>query len=140
MRFADADDRAVAVEWWRAFEAESVPEGAARTEAEANVERRLSSTTGGIAFWEDAGTVSAAGFGGPTPSGIRIGPVYTPPELRRRGYASALVARLTEHLVAGDARFCFLYADLANPTANRIYQDVGYEFVAESVDYVFERG
>jgi GNAT superfamily N-acetyltransferase len=137
MRFAGVEDRALCVDWWRAFEAESLAEGAARTEAEANVDRRLAGVRSGIALWEDAQPVSAAGFGGPTPNGIRIGPVYTPPALRRRGYASALVARLTEHLLRGDTRFCFLYTDLANPTSNRIYQDVGYEWVAESVDYVF---
>jgi hypothetical protein len=138
MRFAGVEDRELCVDWWQAFEAESIPEGAARTEAGANVDRRLSSPRSGIALWELDGAVSAAGFGGPTPNGIRIGPVYTPPELRRRGYASALVARLTEHLLTGDARFCFLYTDLANPTSNRIYQDVGYEWVAESVDYAFD--
>jgi len=64
--------------------------------------------------------------------------VYTPPELRGRGYASALVARVTEHLLAGDREFCFLYTDLANPTSNRIYVNVGYELVCESADYAFD--
>ena len=64
--------------------------------------------------------------------------MYTPPELRRRGYASALVARLTQHLLDGGRDFCFLYTDLANPTANRIYRNIGYEFVAESADYAFD--
>ena len=67
-----------------------------------------------------------SGFGGPTPSGIRIGPVYTPPELRRRGYASALVAALTASLLESGRRLCFLFTDLANPTSNSIYQQVGY--------------
>ena len=41
------------------------------------------------------GAVSITGATGPTPNGIRIGPVYTPPELRRHGYATALVAAVT---------------------------------------------
>ncbi|MBA2569295.1 MAG: GNAT family N-acetyltransferase [Actinobacteria bacterium] len=71
------------------------------------------------------------GFGGPTPNGIRIGPVYTPPELRGRGYASALVAKLSSSLLAGGRRFCFLYTDLANPASNKIYERLGYVRVCE---------
>jgi predicted GNAT family acetyltransferase len=65
--------------------------------------------------------------------------VYTPPELRGRGYASALVAALSEQMVERGRRFCFLYTDLANPTANAIYVRIGYEQVAESAEIVFER-
>ena len=45
-----------------------------------------------MVFWDDGGPVAMAGLSGPTPTGIRIGPVYTPPERRRRGYAGNLVA------------------------------------------------
>jgi predicted GNAT family acetyltransferase len=79
-----------------------------------------------------------AGFGGWTPSGVRIGPVYTPPDLRGRGYASALTAELSAELLAGGRDYCFLYTDLANPTSNRIYQAIGYEFVCESAEYAFD--
>ena len=83
-------------------------------------------------FWEDGGAaVSMAGFGGRTPNGVRIGPVYTPPELRGRGYASALTAALTQRLLDGGLRFCFLFTDLANPTSNSIYQRIGYEPVSD---------
>ena len=75
--------------------------------------------------------VSMAGFGGRTPNGIRVGPVYTPPELRGRGYASALTAALTQRLLDGGLRFCFLFTDLANPTSNSIYQRIGYEPVSD---------
>jgi hypothetical protein len=52
--------------------------------------------------------------------------VYTPPELRGRGYASACVAAASqEHLDAG-RRWCFLFTDVENPTSNRIYQTIGY--------------
>src|SRR6478735_1448343 len=71
-------------------------------------------------------TVSMGGYGGSTPNGGRIGPIYTPPELRRRGYASALTAELTQMLLDRGRRFCFLFTDLANPTSNSIYQQIGY--------------
>jgi uncharacterized protein len=138
LRLATNDDRQLVIDWSRAFEQESIPADAPRGRIEANVDRRLASATSGVALWEDDEPVSLAGFGGRTPHGVRIGPVYTPPGLRRRGYASALVAHLSQFLLDRDNDFCFLYTDLANPTSNQIYQNVGYEFVAESADYAFD--
>ena len=77
-------------------------------------------------FWEDGQAVSTAVAHGRTPRGVRIGYVYTPSEHRGRGYASALVAALSQGMMAEGARFCVLYTDLANPTSNAIYQRVGY--------------
>jgi predicted GNAT family acetyltransferase len=53
--------------------------------------------------------------------------VYTPPELRGNGYASAVVAALSERELAGGAAWCSLFTDLANPTSNHIYAELGYE-------------
>ena len=117
--------------------------GPGHEQAGASVDFRLSSPTAGILLWEDGGEpVSLAGWGGPTPNGIRIGPVYTPPALRGRGYATALTAALSQRLLdgrlfAGGRRFCFLYTDLANPTSNAIYERIGYRRVAESAEIVF---
>jgi uncharacterized protein len=145
-RVATAEDRALALRWWIAFADEVLHEGGpGRDRAEENVDHRLSTPSAGILLWEDDGeTVSAAGWGGPTPNGIRIGPVYTPPELRGRGYATALTAELSRRLLDGDLfeggrRFCFLYTDLANPTSNAIYERIGYRRVAESAEIVFRR-
>jgi uncharacterized protein len=136
MRLATADDRDLLVEWFDAFVLESVPADARHQEGAPAVDRRLASR-GGFALWEYGEVVSMSGFGGGTPNGIRIGPVYTPPRLRRRGYASALVAELSRQLLEDGREYCFLYTDLANPTSNRIYVDIGYELVCESVDYAF---
>jgi predicted GNAT family acetyltransferase len=139
LRFASADDRQLLVDWTLAFESEALPEDAPRHDVEQIVDRRLASKSGGTALWDhDGQTVSLSGFGGGTPHGIRIGPVYTPPQFRRRGYASALVGQLSRHLLDGGREYCFLYTDLANPTSNRIYMNVGYELVCESADYVFQ--
>ncbi|MBA3402395.1 MAG: GNAT family N-acetyltransferase [Actinobacteria bacterium] len=78
-----------------------------------------------------------AGWGGKTPNGIRLGPVYTPPERRRRGYASALTAAVSAERLAAGRQFCFLYTDLDNPTSNKIYTNIGYEPVCDSVEYAF---
>ena len=64
--------------------------------------RREADPDGAWLVWDDDGPVSLAAYGNPTPSGIRVGPVYTPPEHRGRGYATSLVAELTaERLAAG---------------------------------------
>jgi len=143
-RVATDDDFDLLLRWWIAFGDEVLHEGGpGREDAEENVRHKLRSPTGGFFLWEDDGdTVSLAGWGGPTPNGIRVGPVYTPPELRGRGYATALTAELSQQLLdgllfEGGRRFCFLYTDLANPTSNAIYERIGYRRVAESAEIVF---
>ena len=99
-----ADDRELLVRWWGEFGAEAL--GALEQDeeqTERNIDHRLTGTRSGIALWEVAGEpVSLVGYGSPTPTGVRIGPVYTPPEHRGRGYASALTAQVSaEQLAAG---------------------------------------
>jgi hypothetical protein len=137
-RTATAADRTLLVEWARAFALEvslDVDPGAAMRQVEARLDYGL----GGFALWEDEGEpVSLAGWGGITSSSVRIGPVYTPADRRRRGYASALTAWVSADRLNAGRSFCVLYTDLANPTSNRIYTRIGYEPVCDSVDYAFE--
>ena len=74
-----------------------------------------------------------------TPRGVRVNMVYTPPELRRRGYASACVAALSQRMLDSGKKFCFLYTDLSNPTSNKIYQEIGYRPVFDVDEYKFEQ-
>ena len=139
MRSAGEEDRPLLVEWTEAFAAEALL-GAPTGDAEAMVSERLAGIAGaGLFLWEDVPgrQVSLAGCAGRTPQGIRVGPVYTPPELRGRGYASALTAALTQALLEGGRRFCFLFVDLANPTSNRIYERIGYRPVTEVDEWRF---
>jgi hypothetical protein len=126
--YTDAD-HAVAVDLLGAFFEEAMP-GSVEADAEAFLRRRAATGDVGLRFWEDGGPVSIAGFGSPTPNGMRIGPVYTPPELRGRGYASALTAAVSLEILR-TKRFCFLFTDLANPTSNSIYQRIGYRPVSD---------
>lgn len=138
LRDYTADDRAVAGEWMDAFFLEAFG-GVVPGEGLEVVERRLREPGGGWVLWEDGdGPVSIASYGSPTPSGIRIGPVYTPPELRGRGYASAVTARISERLLAQGRRFCFLFTDVSNPTSNSIYQRIGYRPVGDVSRWSFE--
>ncbi len=89
-------------------------------------------------LWEvDGIPVSMAGQTRPAVRGISVGPVYTPPELRRKGYASACVAALSQRLLDAGYEFCSLFTDLANPTSNSIYQQVGYRPVCDFNEYLF---
>lgn len=139
-RVATEHDRDLALRWWIAFGDEVLHEGGpGRERAEASLDHKLSDPASGILLWEDGGEpVSLAGWGGPTPNGIRIGPVYTPPELRGHGYATAVTAELSQRQLDGGRSFCFLYTDLANPTSNAIYERIGYRRVAEAAEVVFE--
>jgi predicted GNAT family acetyltransferase len=138
MRVATPGDHELIASWFRAFVIESQPDHDDSLE-HARESASYWIDSGALHVWEDGGVVSMAGAGGRTPNGIRVSAVYTPPEKRRRGYASALVAALSQaHLDAG-RRFCFLFTDLANPTSNKIYQDIGYEPVSDVDEYRFGR-
>ena len=134
-RAAGERDRKLLLHWLQAFSNEALGEEADDAELQRMIDMRVTGDPDyGFVLWEDEGRpVCVTGFGSPTPTGVRIGPVYTPPELRGRGYASALVAEVSQaHLVAG-RRFCFLYTNLANPTSNKIYQAIGYEPVTDAL-------
>ena len=102
--------------------------------AESVISRRL--TARQLWVWEDAAAVSMCGLSAPAEGVVRVGPVYTPPERRGRGYASALVATVSADVRAAGHR-CILYADLLNPTSNSIYRNIGYRAVAEGLAYEF---
>jgi predicted GNAT family acetyltransferase len=116
-------DLALAAAWWGAFQAEADvqprdPEKLAAADLAA----------GRLYFWRtgDGTDVALAGARGRTPTGVRIGPVYTPPALRRRGYGSAAVAALSQRLLDAGLARCCLFADRKNSTSNAIYQAIGY--------------
>jgi GNAT superfamily N-acetyltransferase len=138
LRDATPDDRPLLLEWWQGFIDEALHDHGPENDAAEGVDRRLAAKAGGIVIWEDGERpVSFAAFGGETPNGARIGPVYTPPEHRRRGYGSVLTADLSRRLLDEGRTYCFLYTDLSNPTSNRIYQAIGYERVCDSAMYEF---
>lgn len=137
-RKATAADRDIVVGWLRGFAAEALPEDSPHLDLEQAFERRVESDTAGFFLWEDEDEpVSLCGCGGRTPNGIRIGPVYTPSELRGRGYGSAVTAQVTKEQLDSGRDYCFLYTDLSNPTSNRIYVNIGYERVCDSAEYAF---
>ncbi|MEZ5973715.1 MAG: GNAT family N-acetyltransferase [Planctomycetota bacterium] len=92
-------------------------------------------------LWEEQGTIrSMAAIARATSRGATLSYVYTPPEWRGRGYAGHLVAALSQHILDSGKEFAALYTDLANPTSNKIYAEVGYRPVADYQVVAFEAG
>lgn len=81
---------------------------------------------GSLYLWEDRIPTSMAGWSRGTAHGASVSMVYTPAEHRGQGYATALVAELSRAILARGKRFCVLFTNLANPTANAIYARIGY--------------
>jgi predicted GNAT family acetyltransferase len=86
-----------------------------------------------LGLWEDNGQPVSTAVSMPPAAGVaRIGAVYTPPELRRHGYASAVTAAVSQRALDAGAHTCMLYTDLSNPTSNAIYQAIGYRRIGDS--------
>ncbi|HLB38979.1 MAG TPA: GNAT family N-acetyltransferase [Actinomycetota bacterium] len=136
-RPATGDDLPLLIAWHEAFLAEAAPHHIRHDEM---MRRRLTGMVADESFWlwEAAGqVVSMTGASAAPPNGVRIGPVFTPPALRGRGYATALVARVSKHALGQGNTRCYLHTDMANPTSNAIYQRIGYEWVCEATEIGF---
>jgi len=129
-RRAAEPDRHLLIEWLDAFIREvGDPPG---QDHGAAADERLS--YGGMTVWEVSGApVSIAGITRTVAGMARVGPVYTPPPLRRRGYAGAATAAVSQAALDAGARAVVLYTDLANPTSNALYQRLGYRAAEDRV-------
>ena len=64
--------------------------------------------------------------------------VYTPPYSRSKGFASTAVYKLSELMLNVHRKHCSLFADKSNSISNKIYQNIGYQSIAEYLDVDFE--
>jgi uncharacterized protein len=125
----------IIAKWLQAFEVEAL--GKSHDLDLARAERLI--TEGQIFTWMlDEEIVSMALKTRPIAHSITISGVYTPPEHRRRGYAGALVANLSQYLLHDGYQFVNLFTDLDNPTTNKIYMEVGYHPVCDFREYRFK--
>jgi uncharacterized protein len=131
-RRANGSDLELLTAWTDVFVAEArIPE---TVDAAAIV--RDSIRRGRLHVWEDGGgPVSMAAWTGKTPNGVRINFVYTPLELRGRGYATACVSALTGQLLASGSSFCWLYTDVSNPRSSRLFTRIGYRAVSDVAEF-----
>jgi uncharacterized protein len=122
-----------------AFEREALGGDVSAEEAEERAKRIIGNQN--LFLWHipahDA-PVSMAARARPTAHGCTVNFVYTPPEHRGHGYASACVARLSQHLLDSGFKFCTLFTDLGNPTSNSIYQRIGYTPICDWNKYRFD--
>lgn len=131
-RLATSADAALLVEWNHAFFAEVGLPGGDVAEL---VDRRLAHRE--LFVWETDRPVSLAALS-PSAGGVcRVGPVYTPPAARRRGYGAAITAYVSRLALAERCDQVVLFTDLANPTSNAVYQSIGYRPVADYAEMIF---
>lgn len=142
LRLAREDDLDQALAWYHAFSrdaAEQAGHGALEGEQVTWEDMLVRIDAGRVWFWEDeAGErVHVTGANPPSFGVARIGPVYTPREHRRRGYASAAVAAVSRRLLDDGTRVC-LFTDQANPTSNKIYQQLGFRPVVDMANLLVD--
>jgi uncharacterized protein len=134
LRPAMANDEALLVEWAGEFCRDAGIEDEVEY-MKARIPNEIAKHS--LYVWDDDQIVSMAVVQRETARGICVSLVYTPPYLRKQGYATSCVAALTQRMLDSGKRFCCLYTDLTNPTSNAIYQKIGYEPVCDSEDLVF---
>ena len=124
-RPATVADAALTEGWVVAF-GDDIGEKTTAEQAQNTVHRLI--TTRDLWVWErDGQVVSMAGVTRRTPWSSTIALVYTPPHERGSGYASAVVAHASQHELDAGHDWCALFTDVANPTSNHIYAEIGYE-------------
>jgi len=142
LQAAAEDDAELVMEWFGAFmgdadEQAGRPRGASAHDVPGRAEMLRRLRTGSLWFWvNQAGErVHLSGVSPPSFGVARVGPVYTPPTQRGRGWASNAVAGISRRIQAQGARAC-LFTDQANPTSNKIYTALGYQPVADMANLV----
>ncbi|MGV9882371.1 GNAT family N-acetyltransferase [Streptomyces sp. NPDC003006] len=136
-RVADGGDRALLARWHREF-GEAVGEPPAMDSGDW-VSARLA--YGGVTLWEtpDGTPAAMAGATRRVAGQVRVAPVYTPADLRGRGYGGAATVAVTRAALDAGADEVLLFTDLANPTSNGLYQRIGYLPVRDFAQYDFIR-
>jgi len=135
---ATDEHEAIVLDWSFAFHDEAkLTEPSERVPRD--VARRLALES--LHRWVDADKQLVCLVGGGTiePSGTRIGPVYTPPRFRQRGFGRVAVAALAHHLIERGAREIYLFTDAENPTSNALYTRIGFEPIGTHLHLLVER-
>jgi len=110
--------------WLRWFSQEADP-GPAVEDSATIARRRV--LAGQVWLWVDGGLpVSLAAASAPAFGVVRLGPVFTPPAARRRGYASAVTAALSAASLGAGAAEVVLVVDQDNQRAARVYRAIGF--------------
>lgn len=84
----------------------------------------------------DNTVVSMANIAHTSPNQARINCVYTQPQKRKNGFASALVSELSKQIL-DEGLIPMLYADIKNPDSNKVYKGIGFSECGKIFDYEF---
>jgi hypothetical protein len=129
---AGTEHRDLLLEWYAAFGEEIGETG----DIANSVDDRLD--FGGFTLWVvDGLPVAMAGITRQVAGMVRVAPVYTPSEQRRQGFGGAATAAVSQGALDAGAEEVLLFTDLANPTTNRIYQQLGFQPVEDRVVLLF---
>jgi predicted GNAT family acetyltransferase len=131
LRIATSADFDLILEWLEGFKRDTNAIVAPPEAMHRRVEAGL------ISIWNDGKPVSMASVTTLLSHTVRVGPVYTPPEYRGRGYAASCVAAVSQAAFDAGASQCILYTQLSNPQSNAIYRRLGYEPIVELLRYQF---
>jgi hypothetical protein len=88
-------------------------------------------------FWDDGRPRCMVGVFRDAPTAAAIGIVYTPPGLRKRGYATTAVAALSRQWLDRGTRNLFVCADPKSAAAHALCRQLGFEHFQDSVDIDF---
>ncbi|HYD17103.1 MAG TPA: GNAT family N-acetyltransferase [Patescibacteria group bacterium] len=136
MRLATQAEEAQIAAWIFSFSRDALPKAEQVTQAAAAKKAAELIEAQRLMVWDVKGTPVAQAAVSGTANVARISMVYTPPEARGHGYASAVVAEISQQQLDAGKKMCCLYADARNPVSNSIYRKIGYEFVGRSSLYV----
>jgi predicted GNAT family acetyltransferase len=139
MVVAQAEHTELITKWMYNFEMDSFGQARPMDKTRAMVAQRIEQGDWHLWMVGDK-PVSMCLFGRPIRNTCAVSGVYTPPEQRRNGYASACVAALSQKLLDDGFAYTTLFTDLANPTSNSIYMKLGYEPLADFDRYVLKKG
>ncbi|MFX1320843.1 MAG: GNAT family N-acetyltransferase [Promethearchaeota archaeon] len=135
---ATKSNEKIVIQWAKEFMSEAFPERSQEMIEQSMKRLKKAILKGKIYLLLDNNKpVSMAQKAGKTPNGNSVNFVYTPAALRRRGYATECVAKLSKEILKEGNKFCFLFTDLKNPTSNSIYQKVGYRSVIDVDEFQF---
>jgi predicted GNAT family acetyltransferase len=124
-RLAGRDDLDLVMAWMQAFRDEAEPRAASPTRE--MQQRRIDLCLYWLWLDPTGEPVSMAGRNVTIAGVSRVGPVYTPPEHRRHGYAAGVTAACSRHALDTGTEQVILFTDLSNPTSNGVYRRLGYQ-------------
>jgi uncharacterized protein len=127
---SDLDELTV---WTRAF----VKEAGIAEDVDASAVVNGGITNGRLHVWDTGRPASMAAWSGKTPSGVRLHFIYTPPDLRRSGYATACVSALTLEQLRSGSAFCWIYTALSGSAPPNFLRRIGYRPVVDVTELSF---